>query len=615
MNDPTGRGSLRAYLLYVFGLLAIIALFGASGFYYFEHDAYGRLDPARDLTFADCLWWTVVTLTTIGYGDFVPYTAAGRLLAVLMMLVGIGILGVSTAAIAAYFVKSDQIQLWRVRGLKDHVVICGLGSKGALLTRAFREKGVPVVVIEKAENNENVETALQLGAVVLPGDATEPEMLRRARAHEARHLIAVCPGDGANAEIAAHARDLVGGRRHPNPLTCCTHVVEPELWHLLRRWEIATLGAFRLQFFNVFEVGARAMLSSFPPFTDADLKAGRRPHILVVGAGRLGQNVVVHAARLWRDRRPDEREHLYVTLIGADATESVRDELYLLNPGLEKVCHIHARQVDTRSGEFQRAAFLVEKEMGHFNVTAVYVCLDDETAGLSASLALLHHARRHDVPIVVRLNQDAGLAKLLAATRDGSHSFDNLHAFGFLEKTCRPDLVLGGTNEVLARANHEKYLEEHRGEADNPALVPWEQLPDDLKEANRAQADHIGQKLARVGCDIAPMAAYDTTRFEFNDAEVELMARMEHDRWIEWRRSHGWTYGPVRDDEKKTHPSLVPWESLSEHDRAYNRESAREMPELLERAGFQVFRLRTGGDNDTPTLVMSRGAAAKAEIK
>jgi voltage-gated potassium channel len=62
--------------------------------------------------FADALWWAVVTVTTVGYGDKFPVTAAGRGVAVVLMLVAIGLIGVLTATVASFFVgeKADEEQ-------------------------------------------------------------------------------------------------------------------------------------------------------------------------------------------------------------------------------------------------------------------------------------------------------------------------------------------------------------------------------------------------------------------------------------------------------------------------------------------------------------------------
>ena len=59
-------------------------------------------------TFGDGLWWAVTTVTTVGYGDRFPTTAEGRILAVMLMLVGISLVGVITASVASWFVRLSQ---------------------------------------------------------------------------------------------------------------------------------------------------------------------------------------------------------------------------------------------------------------------------------------------------------------------------------------------------------------------------------------------------------------------------------------------------------------------------------------------------------------------------
>src|SRR5207248_2665129 len=70
-------------------------------------------------------------------------------------------------------------------------------------------------------------------------------------------------------------------------------------------------------------------------------------------------------------------------------------------------------------------------------------------------------------------------------------------------RTCTPELLLGGTNEALARMIHEEYVRQQQklGQTTetNPSMVPWDELPEGLKESNRRQADDIGRKLREVG--------------------------------------------------------------------------------------------------------------------
>lgn len=66
------------------------------------------VDGSNIKTFSDGLWWAVTTVTTVGYGDRFPTTSEGRILAVMLMLVGISLVGVITASVASWFVRLSQ---------------------------------------------------------------------------------------------------------------------------------------------------------------------------------------------------------------------------------------------------------------------------------------------------------------------------------------------------------------------------------------------------------------------------------------------------------------------------------------------------------------------------
>lgn len=85
-------------------LVAIgVVILGASAIFVIE----GGRNPSIG-TFGDALWWSVVTATTVGYGDVSPQTVEGRLIAVVLMLTGIGVIGVFTASVASLFFEQDQ---------------------------------------------------------------------------------------------------------------------------------------------------------------------------------------------------------------------------------------------------------------------------------------------------------------------------------------------------------------------------------------------------------------------------------------------------------------------------------------------------------------------------
>ena len=91
-------------LHYALVLTAAIVGFGALGIFSVEH---GR--NAHIQTFGDAVWWSVVTATTVGYGDVSPVTAEGRFIAVGLMLLGIGFIGVFTATISSFFFDQGRV--------------------------------------------------------------------------------------------------------------------------------------------------------------------------------------------------------------------------------------------------------------------------------------------------------------------------------------------------------------------------------------------------------------------------------------------------------------------------------------------------------------------------
>ncbi len=502
------------------------------------------------------------------------------------------LVGIYTAAQALAHIFGKQLQVLKVRLYKGHIVICGLGRKGELLARRFRERGEKVVAIELEEDNDAVGSSRALGARVILGDASDRAILREAGVERARQVIAVCGSDGANAEIAVHARELSAGRK-TSALTCVVHIFDAELCALLRERELMEGGEdrFRLEFFNVFETGAAAMLEEVPWRREG----GSPSHLLVVGLGQLGESLVLRAAR---GTRPPSGERLQVTVVDREARRK-SEALCFKAPFLARSCDLTPYDLDVRSPEFQRAGFAFDAG-GSVTLAATYVCLDDDAAGLAAALALHRLLRGSEVPIVVRMAEESGLATLLAGEDRPGGRFENLRGFGLLERTCQPDQLLTVSRETLARAMHEAYLLQQGGTGrapeSNPALVPWEELSEELKESNRRQAGDIGRKLAAIGCELRALRGWEADPFELAPQEVELIAQMEHARWLEEKRVAGWTYAPGHKDPKeRTNPNLLPWGDLTEATREMNRSAACEIPTFLASIGFEIRRVAERG--------------------
>ena len=98
-------------LLYIFYLNSFIVLLGSS-----------ILSVVEEKSFSDSLWWALVTVTTVGYGDIVPASIFGKWLAVLLMLVGIGTIGMLTSALTNFFVKDNPDDQIKLDKLQDELI-------------------------------------------------------------------------------------------------------------------------------------------------------------------------------------------------------------------------------------------------------------------------------------------------------------------------------------------------------------------------------------------------------------------------------------------------------------------------------------------------------------
>ena len=342
-------------------------------------------------------------------------------------------------ALAVIFQK--QLQLIKVKFFRDHVVICGLGKRGMLTAQKFRELGNRVVIVELDEGNDLIDQCRDFGMVVFTGDATERGLLRKAHVHKAKYLIAVSGDDGVNAEVAIHAYDLVKNQKN-RLLTCIIHIFDPQLSQLLSEQEINLRegDSFQLKFFNVYEKGAQAWLDKFFPLTQDKAQKPAESRLLIVGAGQLGESLIGQAARRWKKIQRNNNTKLGVDIIDRYA-EARKERLYSKDPDFKKICDITPFTMDVTSPDFHHGRFLFD-DRKNCRYKKIFVCLDNDSLGLSVAMSISQKLKDHDVTIVVRMARDAGLATLLQEKTPKRERFDGIFAFSLLERTCTPEILL-----------------------------------------------------------------------------------------------------------------------------------------------------------------------------
>jgi hypothetical protein len=307
--------------------------------------------------------------------------------------------------------------------------------------------------------------------------------------------------------------------------------------------------------------------------------------VVTVGDGSLTQQIVVHAAASDGSRA----DPIDITVTGDGASARIA-ALVAHHPHLDTTARLRALDVVPDVAAL-RASGVLDLDAGP---ATVYVAdLDDETS-LQIALGLRDRAAATRSQIVVCTSQADGLARLLPPAGPGA-PFEPVVVLALAQEACTIDLVDRGIYELLGRAIHENYCAERRRDGtlpdDDASLAPWPDLAESLKDSSRSQAEHIGVKLRIIGCDLVPTDGPAPDDFAPTDAEVERLARMEHDRWSDERRAAGWRQGPERDPVARTTPYLVGWDELSEEIRDRDRETVRGLPRVVSAAGFRIVRL------------------------
>jgi hypothetical protein len=481
-------------------------------------------------------------------------------------------------------VFSERLARVRAGRKSGHVIVCGLGDKGLRLTTDFLARGDGVVAIELDPTAPGITVAQRAGATVLVGDASDIGELLAAGAPQAKEVVAVCGPDGTNAEIAHALKLLVTSRKVP--LLCTVHLSDDRLAGQLRLQSIREeIDELRIEYFSVYRGGAAVWIGEHLPTTSTRPDTG--PHLVVIGLGQLGRSLVVRAGQTWAEADTELRRPLRCTFVDRFAGGRY-GVLTLEHPALVGRIEIETIDLDlTQPSVEALSRFRAVLDEGP---DAVFVAFDNDEASLSAAL-LARQGVPSTTTVVARTRSASGLGLLMAD--EGFGGSLEVVPFPLIDRTCSAYVLSLGVNELLARSLHDGYLLQLHLGARTPGGgfgVPWEELPEDVKESNRSQAESIFRALRVVGFDLIPARRWIDDDCGLSTEAVETLAEVEHERWRNERLASGWSYGEVRDDRTKRNPLLVPWDELVDAAKEPARDSARDLPHVLARAGFEIIK-------------------------
>ena len=166
-------------------------------------------------SFLDSLFMTTISITTVGYGEVIPLSEAGKVFTIVMLITSWGTFAFAITRITQFVVSGEINQYFKTRKLMkniahldNHVILCGYGRNGHQAAQILKAHSIPFIVIEKDE--QLILKKLSEGEDIfhLEGDSTDDDLLRLAGVERARALITTLPVDAQNVFIVLSARSL-----------------------------------------------------------------------------------------------------------------------------------------------------------------------------------------------------------------------------------------------------------------------------------------------------------------------------------------------------------------------------------------------------------------------
>ncbi len=465
------------------------------------------------------LWYGLTTLTTVGYGDLVPVTTAGRIIGVVFQLMSLGVLALLVGAfvplILGRFIPSVKLRLARS---KDWFVFPQTTDAALTLARSIYAEDGDRTVILCGEDRHKASAPDDLPVISTPLD---PEAIVKLKGDG--HVSVFCMDfSGAENERLAHELGDCACEVY------CMTEHEPD--HMPDRRHC----------FDPCDCCARLYWRKFP-FRSAGEK------IVFIGDGKYAEALLAFGLEL-NVNASEMHTHYHVF---GDYANFRRD-----HHRLEAFLSVNAE--DPR----QDCLFFSEEPWNACpdvlsKASRIILCGDTE----SDTIEKLMELKRY-FPVTCPVH-----AKL-------SQPFDGVCCFGSTEELFSPELVIGsGLNETAIRM-HEMYRSSTKGHT--PA---WAELSSFTRRSNIASAEHLRVKvrilLGEDAIHEEPLTkeicqrAYAVFTSADEDAR-ERYRRIEHERWMRFHSMNNWTYAEKRDNAARRHPLLVPYDILSREDHLKN---------------------------------------------
>ncbi|WP_051544877.1 ion channel [Butyrivibrio sp. MC2021] len=488
-------------LLAVLLLLSWLLLMAESG-----------AEGASIRSISDALWYMIVTLTTVGYGDLYPVTTLGKIIGIIFVLSSMGLLGFLLASIISTF-NSDGVKLLYLKRHRDEewYVFSEFNEKTGFLIRDIKSKGKGIFVCLQEKEDTSVDGVINIGC-------SFDKIIGLKNDKSTLHLFFMkdCDNDYENySDYHNSCNDYLSDNVLPFHCYCLTEYV-PEVIPV------------NLVCFNKYENVSRLYWNIYPIRCDL----GYDEKIVIIGSGKYGSSILEHALKGNVFKVGQEVEyHLF------GEWNNFRTEHYRL----KEYFSIDKKGDAVDSIFYHESSWMENREVVE-NASRIIICDNDEDNNLMILSKLrTYYALR---------NKDLQIHVLYSRKIDDT----GIYTFGAINDIYSDEFVMKEKQNRAAIGMHEIYRKE------NDKATDWNHLSTFRRQSNQAVADHMAIKM-RILDAVTPKEAYDRYR-ALSDKEKLVLWHLEHDRWMRFHILYNWHYASVRDDSVREHNLLVAFDRL-----------------------------------------------------
>ncbi len=464
-------------------------------------------------TFGDALWYSVVTLTTVGYGDVTPATPLGHAVGIIFLLLSTGLL-ITLVGTLFSFLSSEGFPLLILshQKKKNWYFFADTSLESNALAKQIYETDKKAVIIYGQSQS------------VLDEKPDYPCLFINV---SPERIVQRKKGKGSQCKVFLMKENDIG----TNPRAVGIADLPVEVYARTVSGEDNFLG--NMHFFNSYDCCAREYWRNKPLTKDES-------RIALIGFGSYGQ-AILERAIMTNVIDPSHRVHYHIF--------GEVGNFLQLHTGLQLVFSIQ-QESDEKDGLIFHNESWSEKHELISKFDRIIICDDDEQEGWDIFWKL---RRFYLVPGRIDLRSNRPVP--------------GVSYFGTNDSIYTPEHVLRTTMNQVAIAMNNQYISRHPKTA-----IPWEELEDYLRQSKIAASEHLFMKvrmllddetITKITPEILGKAYAVYKKSSTNPRLLDQYRRMEHVRWIRFYAYYNWSYAPEYNKERKQDPRMRKYSELT----------------------------------------------------